>query len=356
MKKFSQINRTIKEETDTTEKVEMTQSQLHFIHYACEEILEFIDDGGEVEEWYQVKVAKAFSEFESLHSYMEGEARRTGMKEEVSKTADAPKMVRDRKTGEMYDPNKKFKELMDKPETKAVMNRLAKEDVEQIDEVRLGGLGKPKNIVHVDPKDGIKKTYMSGVKASTGVQMSRQAADTSNRLAIKRDLPDVNKKLGLNLKREEVEQIDELSKKTLGNYIKSATHDVAAKGAATRQFAIDSSRQSGEQDYDAARKSMAKSDKTFSKSWKRRDNMAKAVDRLAKEDVSIENATNAGRSLKEKPNKEPMPKMKTPLAESRKAEIVKEIVKKKKNEINLSKGEKFQPEPVLTSQIVKEDK
>jgi hypothetical protein len=152
------------EETDTSEKIEMTQAQLHFIHYACEEILEFIDDGGEVEEWYQVKVAKAFSEFESLHSYMEGEARRTGMKEEV-------------------------------------------------------------------------------------------------------------------------EQIDELSKKTLGGYIKSATHDVAAKGAATRQFAIDASRKSGEQDYDGARKSMAKSDKTFSKSWKRRDNMAKAVDRLTKEEI-----------------------------------------------------------------------
>jgi hypothetical protein len=84
--------------------------------------------------------------------------------------------------------------------------------------------------------------------------------------------------------------------------------------------------------------------------------MAKAVDRLTKEEIAIENQTDAGRSLKEKPNKEPMPKMKKSLAESRKAEIVKEIVKKKKNEINLSKGEKFQPEPVLTSQIVKEDK
>jgi hypothetical protein len=58
--------------------------------------------------------------------------------EEVSKTAptmaNAPKMVRDRKTGQMYDPNKKFKELMNKPETKAMLNRLAKEDVEQVDE------------------------------------------------------------------------------------------------------------------------------------------------------------------------------------------------------------------------------
>jgi len=72
----------LKEQNDTTEKVEMTQSQLHFIAYACEEILDFIEDGGEVEEWYQVKVAKAFSEFESLHSFIEGEKRRTGMVKE----------------------------------------------------------------------------------------------------------------------------------------------------------------------------------------------------------------------------------------------------------------------------------
>jgi hypothetical protein len=72
----------LKEQNDTTEKVEMTQSQLHFIAYACEEILDFIEDGGEVEEWYQVKVAKSFSEFESLHSFIEGEKRRTGMVKE----------------------------------------------------------------------------------------------------------------------------------------------------------------------------------------------------------------------------------------------------------------------------------
>jgi hypothetical protein len=159
---------------------------------------------------------------------------------------------------------------------------------------------------------------------------------------------------------EEVEQLDELSKKTLGSYIKSASHDVAAKGAATRQFAIDSTRKTAEQDYSGARKSMEMSDKTFSKSWKRRNNMAKAVDRLTREesDPSIQNQTDAGRTLVHKQNKEPMPKLKTktPLTESRKAEIVKELYKKKKNEIDLKKGEKFQPEPVLTSQIVKEDK
>jgi hypothetical protein len=68
----------------------MVQSQLHFIKYACKEILEYIEMGGEVEEWYQVKIAKSFSEFESLHSFIEGEARRTGMKEEVELEESKP--------------------------------------------------------------------------------------------------------------------------------------------------------------------------------------------------------------------------------------------------------------------------
>ena len=75
-----------KEETETSEKHEMAQTQLHFIKYAAEEILEYIDMGGQIEEWYQNKLSKVQSEVESLHSYIEGESRRTGMKEEVSST------------------------------------------------------------------------------------------------------------------------------------------------------------------------------------------------------------------------------------------------------------------------------
>lgn len=86
---------------------------------------------------------------------------------------------------------------------------------------------------------------------------------------------------------EEAEQIDELSKSTLGSYIKKASHDVAAKGAATRQFANDSKAASKDQNYDVAKKSMDKADKTFAKGYGRRMNMAKAVDRLTKEEVEI---------------------------------------------------------------------
>lgn len=86
-------------------------------------------------------------------------------------------------------------------------------------------------------------------------------------------------------RKEEVEHIDEISKSTLGSYIKKASHDVAAKGATTRKFAMDSEKQRKDQDYVGARKSMERADKTFAKSWKRREGMAKAVDRLTKEDV-----------------------------------------------------------------------
>lgn len=70
------------EESDMEEKKTMAQTQLHFLKYAAEEMLEYIDMGGEVEEWYQNKLSKVHSEVESLHSYMEGEKRRLGMEED----------------------------------------------------------------------------------------------------------------------------------------------------------------------------------------------------------------------------------------------------------------------------------
>jgi hypothetical protein len=69
------------EQDDFREKVEMAQNQLNFIGYAAEEVLEYIEMGGNIEEWYQNKLSKVHSDMESLHSYVEGEMRRTGMKE-----------------------------------------------------------------------------------------------------------------------------------------------------------------------------------------------------------------------------------------------------------------------------------
>ena len=84
--------------------------------------------------------------------------------------------------------------------------------------------------------------------------------------------------------KEEYEQIDEVSKKTLGSYIKAASHDVAAKGAFTRHFADKSRAETAAQRPDLARMTMKKADKMQDAGMKRRANMAKAVDRLTKKD------------------------------------------------------------------------
>jgi hypothetical protein len=92
---FKQRVEQVFEQDDTMEKKEMAQTQLHFIGYAAKEILEFIAMGGEIEEWYQNKLSKVHSDMEGLHSYIEGEKRRTGMvKEETD----------EKNTNEALDP------------------------------------------------------------------------------------------------------------------------------------------------------------------------------------------------------------------------------------------------------------
>lgn len=83
---------------------------------------------------------------------------------------------------------------------------------------------------------------------------------------------------------EDIEQLDEISKKTLGSYIKKATDDIATKAAGTSRYAERSHVAKEKQDYESARKNMNISDKLFDKNWKRKQNVAKAVDKLTKED------------------------------------------------------------------------
>lgn len=89
------------------------------------------------------------------------------------------------------------------------------------------------------------------------------------------------------LAKEGVEPINELSKKTLKSYIKKASHDVATKSAATGRHADRSNKgaevakQSGDySNYNQVHKDTATANKAFSKSWKRREGIAKAVDKL----------------------------------------------------------------------------
>lgn len=399
----------MKEENDTTEKVEMVQSQLHFIKYACEEILEYIDDGGEVEEWYQVKVAKSFSEFESLHAFIEGESRRTGMKE--SKEPDPhenPEYYRYHKELQKYSwkpqPIKKVKKTPEPdPHENPEYYRYHKEETQHKvgDSVIANSkfFGKQKGVVtkidkqsvHVKregkkfsekyPHDSVMKEEVQkhpfvavhakkGTHQTHGSTSYEAAQNAAKHWKMKNtagiDVYRADKKHVA----EETEQLDELSKDTMKSY------------------------------NDKAMKTPAKNN------WLSRiKGIATSSEKLKKEETELDSLSPASMTLKEKPNKEPMPKMKKEeteppfkpdakskqkvivgkagkgmatarhlarmalkrqvdkmkpvkesLEESRKAEIVKEAMKKKKDEIKLKSDEKFQSEPVLTSQIVKENK
>jgi hypothetical protein len=91
---------------------------------------------------------------------------------------------------------------------------------------------------------------------------------------------------------EEVEQIDELSKSTLGSYTKKASRDatITRKIGADFENKADKSRSPGMKN---AANSIA--DMYKSKSWKRKAGVDKAVDRLTKEEVeSVEESMRSG--------------------------------------------------------------
>ena len=97
------------------------------------------------------------------------------------------------------------------------------------------------------------------------------------------------------------EQINELSKKTLGSYVKKASHDVATKSAATGRYAERANKEEDkrkkEGDYSGyrqGRKDNEFADKMFNKSWKRREGIAKAVDKMAKEEAEQVDEVSAG--------------------------------------------------------------
>ena len=154
-------------ESDTTEKTEMAQTQLHFIKYAAEEILEFIEMGGEIEEWYQNKLSKVQSDVESLHSYIEGESRRTGMKEEVD---PAHKRILDKaKTSTPKSPKGEYDRKVEKYLKK---KHGMKEEVEQIDELSKKTLGSYVN----KAMDSARELPGAGTNAEASKKTKRYAA------------------------------------------------------------------------------------------------------------------------------------------------------------------------------------
>jgi len=185
--------------------------------------------------------------------------------------------------GRGQDDNFKVAEMISKLKFKK--SKKTNEEVEQIDELS-------------------KNTLTGYIKKAHKVQINdyQDAGDLGHSPERRQGLGRTEKihravdKLAAKKTNEEVEQIDELSKGTLGSYIKKASHDVAAKGAFTRHFADKSRAETAEQKHDIARKTMKKADKMQDAGMKRRANMAKAVDRLTKEETQLDEKLPASAS------------------------------------------------------------
>jgi hypothetical protein len=160
----------------------------------------------------------------------------------------------------------------------------------------LGGYDPKSNRSYSEEVETIEEgPYSSGqLKPSKGMEDQEKKAVTSRTSTIRgRDSKGVytaTMKDGKEVSKVYEENINELSKTTLGSYIKKRSHDVATMGAVTRKYAMDSDAKKKEHGAytNAARELDQKSNRAFMKGWKHRENIGKAVDRLTKEEVVAE--------------------------------------------------------------------
>jgi hypothetical protein len=168
------------------------------------------------------------------------------------------------------------------------------EEFDQIDELSKDAL---KNYIPASAKDLSKKGISAGIDAKSGkagttkdygdhfqkrytgiLRATRKLAKEEFELTLEDYSID---ELEDYMMSEEFDQLDELSKSTLGSYVKKA----AADATISRKVASDFEHMASRAKKPSMKASASELEKEYkSKSWKRRDNIGKAVDRLTKEE------------------------------------------------------------------------
>jgi hypothetical protein len=150
---------------------------------------------------------------------------------------------------------------------------------------------------------GVKGLFKTLAEEPTSAEFDAQLDDAKQRAAGTKKQPEVSKPAVQAVKNEEVEltledftpeeleefmqtedyeQLDELSKATLGSYVKKASVD----STISRKLATDFEHRGDRAKKPSMKASNYELEKEYKrKSWKRRDNINKAVDRLTKEGV-----------------------------------------------------------------------
>lgn len=210
-----------------------------------------------------------------------------------------------------YAPGDSTKKTVDKDVNynryKKIADKLNKEEVEELDETSHNNPFDYKNYKSQLPTKPGEKAGFDSKKISTGTvytrkpvkdePMKKESAPAG--ASVKGSVASISKaatqgigstrhannalmEKGKEIKKEEVEQIDELKKSTLASYAKKATLDARMQQSIGKDFEA-SANKSRKPSMKAAAQSLA--DKYKSKSRSRQAGVGKAVDRLAKEEV-----------------------------------------------------------------------
>ena len=178
------------------------------------------------------------------------------------------------------DINKKREASYGKPSAGISVPRTPKNEYDRKVDSYLNKKYNKEEVEHVEeaktPSDSdLHKTLGSTKNMQQGVEALKKKHGMSDEQAKKH----IRRLMGM---KEEVEQIDELSKATLGSYVKKASRTATVD----RKIAGDFENQANKSrtpSMKAASQSLA--DKWKSKAWKRLNNIDKAIDRLTKEEV-----------------------------------------------------------------------
>jgi hypothetical protein len=123
------------------EEGDMAKTELHTMIRAARKLIGMLDNDANMPEWTQKKITKATDYVDTAADYISSQKERGVMEQGVEeskypwldaakppKQPDAPRLVRDRKTGKEYDPHDEFAKAMNSPEVRAQMKRMSQRE------------------------------------------------------------------------------------------------------------------------------------------------------------------------------------------------------------------------------------
>ena len=268
-----------KEKTEYDYEGDMAMGQLKSIIANSQRMHDMLSDDTNLPEWVQSKITLAEDYISTASNYMQGEMNES--------KDDMPFEGPYRKVGDRKDKYGNPIKNVAKHLAKKAMNAQKNEEVEVIDELSKATMGRYIN--KAATKMG-SQGVTAGLKIAADEKSSKNFKDMGKRekgikLAVKK------------LTKEDVEQVDEISKATLGSYVKKASGAEQPKNVMSPKNVPLTKIAAYQGDSETGHFGKRFNQHTYDKAERLRKNretgIKRAVDKLAKEEVEITEASVA---------------------------------------------------------------